>query len=208
MSGTSPLKKAMSGDAVLARIACAAVLVGTVAAQHPNPAFNRTARMDIFSALFPNWRFFAPTPAQHDYHFFYRALNEKGETSKWYLVKVIAGRKPGQIAWFPGRRPEKAIFDICSELITALDKGFEELVTLPSYRMLREYLRGLIRREGHEGVKGFQFCLTRATGYDESNEPDIICVSPYTPMDPTVQTRPRSRTRASSAASDTSKAGA
>lgn len=179
----SRLKQAATGPGALPRWAAAAVLVGTVAAQHPNPGFSRAQRIDLFSALFPNWRFFAPTPAQHDYHFFHRTLDHEGHTSEWKLVEVIVGRRPAQIAWFPGRRPEKAVFDICSELVSALDKGFDELVTLPAYRMLRAYLRRRIAAETDEAdVKGFQFTLARATGYDESNDPEILFVSPYTPM--------------------------
>ncbi|WP_069813902.1 hypothetical protein [Streptomyces sp. TP-A0874] len=191
----SLLKRALTGPGAVTRVATAAVLFGTLAAQHPNPGFNRVQRSDIFSALYPNWRFFAPTPAQHDYHFFYRTLDHSGETSKWRLVDVISGRKFRQIAWFPGRRPEKAVFDICSELITSIDKGFDEIVPLPAYRMLVNFLRREIgQAPGASGVKGFQFTLTRATGYDESNEPEIIFVSPYTPMaeDESVS-RPRTR---------------
>lgn len=197
MSVPARLKEAVTGPGTLPRWAAAALLVGTVAAQHPNPGFSRAQRIDLFSLLYPNWRFFAPTPAQHDYHFFYRTLNQQGETSDWKQVEVIVGRKPQQIAWFPGRRPEKAVFDICSELVSALDKGFEELVTLPAYRMLRAHLRRRIAAETDATeVKGFQFTLARATGYDETHDPDILFVSPYTPMDPGAQsaTRPRTRT--------------
>ncbi|MCF6525231.1 hypothetical protein [Streptomyces sp. JJ36] len=197
------VRQAVSGPGALPRWAAAAVLVGTVAAQHPNTGFSRAQRIDLFSALFPNWRFFAPTPAQHDYHFFYRTLSHDGTTSTWKMVKVIEGRRPGQIAWFPGRRPEKAVFDICSELIASLDKGFEELVRLPAYRMLRAYLRRRITAEcGAEDVKGFQFTLARATGYDESQEPDILFASPYTPLHPGPEgdSRPRTRTAPSPAA--------
>jgi hypothetical protein len=178
----SALSKAFTGPGGVTRAAAAAVLLGTLSAQHPNPLFNKAQKMDIFSALFPNWRFFAPTPAQHDYHVLYRTLNEDGETSSWKMVEVIVGRKLHQMFWFPGRRPEKAIFDIVTELITQLDKGFSAMMKLPSYRMLCAFLRHRIRENGEaEGVKGFQFTLVRATGFEES-EPEVIFVSPYTPM--------------------------
>ncbi|MEE1788736.1 ABC transporter ATP-binding protein [Streptomyces sp. SP17BM10] len=38
------------------------MLLGTLATQHPHPAFNRLQLKDTFSLL-PNWRFFAPTPS-------------------------------------------------------------------------------------------------------------------------------------------------
>ncbi|MCH6161221.1 hypothetical protein [Streptomyces marispadix] len=178
----SALSRAFTGPGGLTRAAGAALLLGTLSAQHPNPLFNRAQKMDIFSALFPNWRFFAPTPAQHDYHILYRTLNHEGETSSWRMVEVIVGRKLTQIFWFPGRRPEKAVFDIVTELTTQLDKGFGGMKKLPSYRMLVRFLRQRIREDGAaEGVKGFQFTLVRATGYEET-DPEVVFVSPYTPM--------------------------
>ena len=176
------LSRAFTGPGGLTRAVGAALLLGTLSAQHPNPLFNRAQKMDIFSAMFPNWRFFAPTPAQHDYHILYRTLSDEGETSPWRAVQVIVGRKATQMFWFPGRRPEKAIFDIVTELTTQLDKGFSGMAKLPSYRMLVAYLRDRIREDGHaKGVKGFQFTLVRATGYEET-EPEVVFVSPYTPL--------------------------
>ncbi|MGH3311916.1 MAG: hypothetical protein ACRDP3_15235 [Streptomyces sp.] len=185
----SLLSRAFTGPGGVTRAASAAVLIGTLAAQHPNPVFNRAQRLDMFSALFPNWRFFAPTPAQHDYHFLYRTLNHEGETSPWRMVEVIAGRKLPQIFWFPGRRPEKAVFDICTELISSLDKGFDHVVKLPAYRLLRDRIqRDALAADNAAGdVKGFQFTLVRATGYDESTEPEVIFVSPYTAMTDSVR---------------------
>ncbi|WP_037808412.1 hypothetical protein [Streptomyces sp. NRRL S-1448] len=177
------LKDVFTGPGATARIAGAALLVGTLAVQHPNPTFNRLQLKDTFSLL-PNWRFFAPEPAMHDYHFFYRTLNAAGETSPWQAVDVIAGRRFQQIFWFPGRRAEKAVFDICSEMLQLLDKGFPVIVRTPGYAVIVAYLRKRIRAEAAVEVKGFQFALARATGYDTSTTPEMIFVSPYTPMDP------------------------
>ncbi|MFD5034503.1 hypothetical protein ACFVWX_28460 [Streptomyces sp. NPDC058220] len=190
------MKEAFTGPGAPARIAGAAMLVATLASQHPNPTFNRLQLKDTFSFL-PNWRFFAPNPAVHDYHFFYRTLNVKGETSAWKAVDVIAGRRFRQIMWFPSRRPEKAVFDICSEMLGILDKGFTAIVRTPAYRVITAHLRTLIQEEETVGVKGFQFALARATGYDTSSEPEMIFVSPYTPMDP-AKAVPRRRRPAAS----------
>ncbi|MFF8842427.1 hypothetical protein ACF08N_06785 [Streptomyces sp. NPDC015127] len=167
------------------RLAGAAMLVGTLAAQHPNPMFNRLQLKDTFSVL-PNWRFFAPTPAMHDYHFLYRTLDADGTTSPWRGVDVIEGRKPWQIAWFPTRRPEKAVFDICSEILHVIDKGFAVVTRTSAYRTLTEYLRATVDAQGDAArtVRGFQFALARATGYDRSGDPEMVFVSPYTPYAP------------------------
>ncbi|MFE2141647.1 hypothetical protein ACFXA3_07800 [Streptomyces sp. NPDC059456] len=172
-----------TGEGAGWRIAGAAMLVSTLAIQHPNPTFNRMQLKDTFSML-PNWRFFAPTPAMHDYHFVYRTLGADGATSPWQGVDVIEGRKPWQIAWFPTRRPEKAVFDICSEILHVIDKGFPVVVRTAGYRTLTEYLRATILDGGAPAgdVRGFQFALARATGYDTTQSPEMVFVSPYTPL--------------------------
>lgn len=164
------------------RLVAGLALLGTVCAQHPQPSFSRVVKLDVFSTLFPNWRFFAPTPAQHDLQFYCRTLNEAGETSEWEPVEVIAGRRAHQIVWFPGRRAEKAVFDLGTEVMRHLDKGFQVARGLPGYRMLTAWFRAEIERTGATDVKGFQFTLVRNAGYDDSEEPEIIFVSPYTPM--------------------------
>ncbi|MFE0808851.1 hypothetical protein ACFW34_15415 [Streptomyces sp. NPDC058848] len=161
----------------------AAALVATLAVQHPNSSFGRVVTRDGFSLL-PNWRFFAPTPAVHDFHLLYRTLDRQGRTSRWKAVDVIEGRKPHQIVWFPTRRPEKAVFDICSELLPVLDQGVTRMSRTSAYHLLLAYLRRWVRVDGPPGAKGFQFALTQATGYDTGHDPEIIFISPYTEMTP------------------------
>ncbi|MEV5883667.1 hypothetical protein AB0L74_13265 [Streptomyces sp. NPDC052020] len=175
----------LTGEGAAWRLAGAAMLLGTLATQHPHPMFNRLQLKDTFSVL-PNWRFFAPTPAMHDYHFVYRTLGADGTTSPWQGVDVIEGRKPWQIVWFPTRRPEKAVFDICSEILHVIDKGFAVVTRTSAYRTLTEHLRVTINSRGDAArtVKGFQFALVRATGYDKGPDPEMVFVSPYTPLDP------------------------
>ncbi|WP_438388868.1 hypothetical protein [Actinopolyspora saharensis] len=182
MKMRSIFERAFTGAGGLTRMGGALLLLGTVASQHPNPSFDRIKNKDVLSSLFPNWRFFAPEPAQHDYHIIYRTLDEENEVSQWNLVDVVTGRKFRQIAWFPDRRTEKAVFDIATELITNLEKGLEVIRTYPSYCLLQEFVRKRIDRSSPENVKGFQFGLIKHTGYDESTEPEAIFVSPYTPM--------------------------
>ncbi|MDT0382615.1 hypothetical protein RM572_28070 [Streptomyces sp. DSM 42041] len=176
-------QKLLTGPGSTTRIAGAVLLAATLAAQHPNRAFNRMQRKDTFSLL-PNWRFFAPTPAMHDYHLLYRTLGQDGESSRWKAVDIITGRKPHQIVWFPTRRPEKACFDVCGEILQLIDKGFPVVTQTPAYRVLAAYLRRRIRQDGAGDARGFQFTLVRASGYDTSEKPETIFVSPLTPMDP------------------------
>ncbi|GAA4785839.1 hypothetical protein GCM10023329_40670 [Streptomyces sanyensis] len=174
-----------SGPGGLTRLACSGMLLGTLATQHPSgELFNRVRELDRTLVLLPNWRFFAPTPARHDYQFLYRTLSHDRETSNWTAVEVIADRRLSQVLWFPSRRTEKAVFDACQEVIRVLDDGFAVAEHNASYRLLREFIRNRINRSGEEGTKGFQFALGRAAGFDTSEEPEIVFVSPYIPLRP------------------------
>lgn len=181
MKATAIIRRYLTGPGALARLAGAAMLVSTVANQHPNIAFNRLQRKDTFSLL-PNWRFFAPTPATYDYHILYRTCDQEGKTSSWKAVDLIAGRRFRQIVWFPTRRQEKAVFDLTSELLRSSQKGFQFVISLPAYRILCAYLRKMITEQGITGVEGFQFTFIRAAGYDESEEPEPFFISPYIPI--------------------------
>ncbi|MFI6818283.1 hypothetical protein ACIBG7_38215 [Nonomuraea sp. NPDC050328] len=182
MSGARDLlARHFGGPAGTARLVAGLALLGTACSQHPHEAFSRVIRFDRFAALFPNWRFFAPTPAQHDFQFYYRTLDVAGQTSEWRPVELIVGRRPHQILWFPERRAEKAVFDLGAEILRYLDRAFGTARTQPAFRLLTGYIRSEIERSGPPGVKGFQFTLVRNAGYDDGEEPEILFVSPYTP---------------------------
>ncbi|MET9976073.1 hypothetical protein ACFYOI_32350 [Streptomyces microflavus] len=178
----SLLTRAFGGTDGKVRLAAGIVFLGAICCQHPHPSFDRVQRLDPLSSVFPNWRFFAPTPAQHDFQFYYRTLDVAGETSDWSALEVIQGRRARQFVWFPERRAEKAVYDLGSEILRVLDRGFEVAVTLPSFRILRNFFREEIERSGTPDVKGFQFALVQDSGYDKAEEPEIIFLSPYTPM--------------------------
>ncbi len=167
-----------------ARWAASALLVGTIAAQHPNPAFARPKKLDPFSSLFPNWRFFAPVPAQHDYDIFYRHKTPE-RTSDWLRLHEITPRKFSQFLWFPERRPEKGLFDIVSELVTTMTSGVDRMMASVPYAMLRHYVqRHITHVDDEQDVEGFQFSIIRHAGHDESEPLEIIFVSPFVPFQP------------------------
>lgn len=182
MKVTAALKDLFTGPGSTARVAGAAMLAITVAAQHPNPAFNRVQVKDHFSFV-PNWKFFAPNPATHDYHYLYRTLDFEGNTSNWHSVNIIADRKMHQAFWFATRRPEKAVFDVCTEILQQMNKGIDIVKEITGYKVLLQFIRREIR-EKHDAanVKGFQVSVVRASGHDADEEPMILFISPYTPM--------------------------
>ncbi|MER6294595.1 hypothetical protein ACWDMR_27650 [Streptomyces althioticus] len=183
MSIAAHLKEALTGPGAVTRLAGAALLVTTLAAQHPNPAFERAREKDLFS-LVPNWKFFAPNPATHDYHYLYRTLDENRTTSPWIELDLIQNRKMSQAFWFSSRRTEKAVFDICTAIIKNIAKGSDPTGT-PPFRVLSEFIRKQIREAPNvTDVRGFQFAVVRAAGHDESEDPEVLYVSTYQAMDP------------------------
>lgn len=183
MNAVDIFKDLFTGPGAAARIGASAMLVATVATQHPNPVFNRIQLRDHFSVL-PNWKFFAPNPATHDYHYLYRTLDNEGVTSKWQDMDLIADRRMYQAFWFASRRSEKAVFDVCSEILQRMDKGFDAIRTTASYRLLVEFIRRDIREraENIDNIGGFQISMVRAGGHDHDEEPEILFVSPYIPI--------------------------
>lgn len=143
-----PLKNPFTGEGAAWRIAGAAMLVVTVAGQHPFEQFSRFRSKDILS-LVPNWRFFAPNPCMHDSHFLYRTVDADGNASPWHDAFTTETRKPQHIVWFPTRRADKGVFDACADILPTLEfGGFEAASRTPGYRMVTEHLRVLIRSRG------------------------------------------------------------
>ncbi|MFI9581321.1 hypothetical protein ACIHCQ_05645 [Streptomyces sp. NPDC052236] len=181
MKAVDILRDAVRGPGAGWRIAGAAALTATVVAQHPSDLFDRVRRRDALHAI-PNWRFFAPNPAVHDSNLLYRTLSRAGETSEWTELSLVPNRTVQHMVWFPDRRVGKAIFDIGDEILRFIDKGFETVQRLPSYRLLVNHLRREIRESGRNDAKGFQFAYVRTSGYDPGEETEMLFVSPYTPM--------------------------
>ncbi|GAB2954752.1 hypothetical protein GCM10027280_49000 [Micromonospora polyrhachis] len=156
----------------------------TVLSQHPQPLFDRFRRYDITGLLIGNWRFFAPEPAQHDFHVLHRVLTADGEQTPWAETTEIPKRHWRQVVWFPERRQDKAVFDICADLIVHLGQPHIELTKTTAFEVLRDFVELTVRREyaGDRLPKGFQFVIARSAGYDESHDPDYLLVSPFVPM--------------------------
>lgn len=178
------LRDTFTGPGSLARWVGAGMLVTTLAAQHPHIVFDRARTKDLFSVI-PNWKFFAPNPAVHDFHYTYRTLGLEGDTSEWREIEIITSRRLHQAFWFAARRPEKAVFDICTAILQEAQRGgVRQAQKLSSYELLVAFIRRTIREEqGWTTVKGFQFAVVRAAGHDRDEPPETLFVSPYTPME-------------------------
>ncbi|MFE0462818.1 hypothetical protein ACFW1A_26545 [Kitasatospora sp. NPDC058965] len=164
----------------------AAWFTATVSCQHPQQSFDRLRDYDRLGALLPNWRFFAPEPAQHDFHLLHRVLSAADEPSPWLQTTEVTPRAWVQAVWFPGRRREKAMFDLCVEVLTLMGRG-QDVTRYPAYRLLRDRVARRVWTDHAAGAppQGFQFLIARAAGYDQEAEPDYVFVSPFVPLEPT-----------------------
>ncbi|URN12309.1 hypothetical protein LUW77_13340 [Streptomyces radiopugnans] len=180
----------MKAAAVLER-AVPAVLadwfVASVLSQHPDRSYDKLRSMDKTGTgiLIPNWRFFAPNPAVEDQHFLYRLASEdRSEHTEWREVYSITPRKMAHAFWFPGRRMEKAVFDVASTLVHnpgAMTPLHQE-AKKAAYRLVGDFVRRRIEPE--PGYPLFQVMLVRYSGYDHSEDPKYDMVFDYERVTP------------------------
>ncbi|MEU6705607.1 hypothetical protein [Streptomyces wuyuanensis] len=153
-------------------------LTATLYSQHPNRVFDGVRRFDPSGLLLPDWRFFAPRPAAHDFHVLYRTLTADGAQSAWRPAFRIAKRRWRHTLWNPTMRVYKTLFDICSG-IAAVPPDRAELPRTPEYRLLRDFVgRHLEQDANSSDVAGFQFVVVQYSGY-APGEPQYLFVSPY-----------------------------
>jgi hypothetical protein len=156
--------------------------VATALSQHPNRAFDRLRRYDRTGIALPNWRFFAPEPATHDFRVLHRYLCQDGTQTPWAESNLISPRAWRQSFWFPSRRRDKAVSDICNELIGHMQVPGLELTTTPAYRILRDFVARRLTL-AHQGPdpQGFQFLVVSDCGHDEEPEPQYLFASRFEP---------------------------
>jgi hypothetical protein len=167
-------------------LACAGLgawLVATAAGQHPHRAFDRVREWDPIGVLLPDWRFFAPEPAKHDFRVLHRLVTADGGVTPWRETTRIAPRAWHHTLWCPSRRHDKAMFDLCRELIARTTDPAVDLASTPPFQfeLLRDFVAREVRRETADGAppRGFQFLIARHTGHDQRHEPDYLLASPY-----------------------------
>lgn len=160
----------------------AAWFMATLLAQHPDRSYDKIRRIDRTGTgvLLPNWRFFAPNPAVEDQHFLYRLADaELEEHTEWRTVYDIEPRRMAHAFWFPGRRHEKAIFDVASTLLQNRASGMptQEESREGAIRLVNDFVRTRITPE--EGYPHFQVLLVRYAGYDHTEKPVYDMVLDY-----------------------------
>jgi len=157
----------------------AAWVVATALSQHPNRGFDRLRPFDRTGVLLPNWRFFAPEPAVHDYRVLHRWVDREGVTSAWHESNEIGLRHIRQAVWFPARRSQKGISDACTEMISAVHGSLDGLHTTVGYRLVRGHVEEHIRQRLSDPPDGFQFVVVADPGYDADDEPNYLFASRF-----------------------------
>ena len=191
MQRSEPLDRQGRHDGVpagLARAVACALLGGwvlaTAASQHPQREFDHFGHRDRLGCVIPNWRFFCPEPARHDYHVMHRVLAADGNVSSWEETVRIESRRWRHMVWYPDRRRGKATFDLCSQLGVLLG-GRQDVTQFCSYQLLRNMVARAVadgQTETAVPPQGFQFLVGRHTGHDESVEPTYILCSAFEPF--------------------------
>lgn len=155
-------------------------LVATLGCQVSTQLHQRISALDPFSSGIPNWRFFAPNPARHDFRVVYRCLYVDETQSEWIDAGGWWSRKVAHSFWFPDRRAGKSINDACSGMqragTTANRPAMEALM---EYKLLRGWIADKARKETKQDVEGFQFMILQDSGHDESQLPVRIFVSKF-----------------------------
>lgn len=157
--------------------------VVTLLSQHAQRTFDRLRPLDRIGLVIPNWRFFAPEPAVHDFHLLYRVRGANGEVGEWADAFTVEERRWRHAVWFPARRREKAVFDVCIDLMGLGTRPLEQRASAPSHRLVANAIRRMLRESEVSDVREFQFMLVLFTGYDESGSPDYRFVSAPVPYE-------------------------
>jgi hypothetical protein len=125
---------------------------------------------DIFS-LVPEWKFFAPNPAQGDYILLYRDQLADGTVTPWTEVALAQKRRWWNAAWNPGKRANKALFDAMVEVSSEASLYPEILVGSVAYLTLLNYISSL----GRFARPSFtQFMILHSFSSTVKREPRLI----------------------------------
>ncbi|HTK08337.1 MAG TPA: hypothetical protein VL485_14300 [Ktedonobacteraceae bacterium] len=124
--------------------------------------------------LIPEWRFFAPRPAEGDFHLLYQDMFHDGSRTHWTEVRPTIERSWWNIVWNPGKRERKALFDVVNVLnarIALSDKALEG--SLP-YLTLLNHISFLPRSLSPAFTR---FLLMKSHGASPEKKPDILFIS-------------------------------
>ncbi|MGS0562821.1 hypothetical protein [Microbacterium aurugineum] len=124
-------------------------IAATVLAQHPQHEFDRMRRIPVFRLVLPDWRFFVPSPPDHDLVPIFRRVVD-GEPGRWSRIGRPRERNLLDGLWFPGARREHGLVDVSRELSLLGPVSQAELDSCVPFVVLREAVRAAHGVDGHE----------------------------------------------------------
>jgi len=128
---------------------------------------------DIF-AVVPEWKFFAPNPAQGDFHLLYRDHLSEGTVTPWTEIHIGATRSWCCVLWNPRRRQTKALFDAVSHLNATAQAAPQTVVGSLPYLTLLLYISSMPRLINPAFT---QFLVVHSFGIFSDTEPAIVFLS-------------------------------
>ncbi|WP_432037469.1 hypothetical protein [Streptomyces cucumeris] len=140
--------------------------------------------VDPANVTLPISTFFAPNPGSNDTHLLIRNRLADGGVSVWTEQAMTQVRSVRQMVWHPGRRGEKALLDIVTDLTAVL----REERRVEYVQMTVPYL-SLLNFVTHQGehvpdAVQVQFLLVSSAGCDEGEEPTTLLASAFHDIGP------------------------
>ncbi|MEU8824759.1 hypothetical protein [Streptomyces sp. NPDC048636] len=155
----------------------------TVAQQFKKrPRFLNT--LDPANVSLPISTFFAPNPGSTDTHLLMRNRLADGSVSEWTEQPMTQTRAARQMVWHPGRRSEKAMLDIVTNLTAVLreERRVEYVqMTVPYLSLLNFVTHHCAHVPDAAQV---QFLLVSSAGCDEDEEPTTLLASAFHDIEP------------------------
>ena len=138
------------------------------------PSLKIFIRQRDWFRLIPEWRFFAPRPAQGDFHLLYQDTFHDGSCTNWTEVRPMIERSRWNIFWNPGKRERKALFDAVNQLNVRISLSDKALEGSTAYLTLLNHISSLPRSLSPAFTR---FLLMQSYGASPEKEPDVTFIS-------------------------------
>ncbi|SRR6266566_465517 len=148
----------------------------SVASQLPTQLSQRIQKLDVFNMI-PRWNFFAPTPGMYDVNLLFRDRLPDGALTRWREVPRSTPPRFINPVWNPGRRHNKAVFDVTRHLADQSsryrDTPIQVQLSVP-YIAILNFVSNLSRP--YQACQT-QFLLMQSYDRASTNEPSVIFLS-------------------------------
>lgn len=168
----------MSGVTMVLIVLFGAWWVLSALAQLPTRFSAWLQSLDVVNVI-PRWNFFAPSPGTYDVHVLYRDRLADGTVTDWREIPAEVPPQWVNAVWNPGRRHNKAVFDVTRHLADYSSKHEGEALQIQMsmpYLVLLNFVSALPR--GYD-ARETQFLLMRSYFQAEFDEPTPIFWSSF-----------------------------